>query len=233
MERLQKYIASCGVCSRRKAEEFIKLGRISVNGKIVTEMGLKVGEGDIVRFNGSIILPENEHIYIMLNKPEGCVTTVTDDRGRKTVMDCIKGVEERIFPIGRLDYNTSGLLLLTNDGETANRLMHPKHRIDKVYEARVQRIPNESEIFLFENGIFLDGRKTSQAKLEVLSEQPPTVRVTIHEGRNRQVRRMLEEIDNKAISLKRTKIGEIELGDLKKGKFRQLTLKETEYLKNL
>ena len=226
-------MASCGVCSRRKAEEYIKEGKISVNGEVITEMGYKVGEGDVVRFMDKVILPETDKIYIMLNKPEGCLTTVTDDRNRKTVMDYISGVSERIYPVGRLDYNTSGLLILTNDGEAANRLTHPRNQIDKVYEARVQRVPEPAEIFFFESGIFLDGRKTAPAKLEVISEVPPMLKVTIHEGRNRQVRRMLEEIDNRAINLKRISVGKLILGNLKKGKFRPLTPEEIKYIKSL
>lgn len=232
MERLQKYIAACGVCSRRKAEEYIAQGKVSVNGEIITEMGFKVGEDDVVRYMGKVILPEEKKVYLVINKPEGCVTSVSDDRGRKTVMDYIKGIDERVYPVGRLDYNTSGLLILTNDGETANRLTHPKHNINKVYVAAVQRIPEPAEVFFFENGIFLDGRKTAPAKLEVISEEPPSLKITIQEGRNRQVRRMLEEIDNKAVSLKRISIGEIELGKLKKGKFREMTESEIDYIKN-
>ncbi len=233
MERLQKFMAECGVCSRRKAEEYIKEGKVTVNGVVVTEMGTKVGDGDVVRFSGKVINKEEKKVYILMNKPEGCVTAVTDDRGRKTVIDLVKGVSERIYPVGRLDYNTSGLLILTNDGDVANKLTHPKNKIDKVYEARIKRIPEPAEIFFFESGIFLDGRKTAPAKLEIISEEPPVVNVTIHEGRNRQVRRMLEEIDNKVISLKRVKIGELTLGSLKKGKYREMTEEEVNYLKNL
>lgn len=233
MERLQKFMAECGVCSRRKAEEYIKEGKVSINGKIVTEMGAKVGEGDIVKFLGKVIKKEEKKVYIIMNKPEGCVTAVTDDRGRKTVVDLVEGITERIYPVGRLDYNTSGLLILTNDGEVANKLTHPKNKINKVYEARVQRVPEPAEIFFFESGIFLDGRKTAPAKLDIISEDPPVVRVVIHEGRNRQVRRMLEEIDNRAISLKRVKVGELSLGSLKKGKYREMTEDEIKYLKSL
>ncbi|MCD7855288.1 MAG: rRNA pseudouridine synthase [Clostridiales bacterium] len=233
MERLQKFMAECGVCSRRKAEEYIKEGKVTVNGVVVTEMGTKVGDGDVVRFLGRVINKEEKKVYILMNKPEGCVTAVTDDRGRNTVVDLVKGVSERIYPVGRLDYNTSGLLILTNDGDVANKLTHPKNKIDKVYEARIKRIPEPAEIFFFESGIFLDGRKTAPAKLEIISEEPPVVNVTIHEGRNRQVRRMLEEIDNKVISLKRVKIGGLSLGSLKKGKYREMTEEEVNYLKNL
>ncbi|MCD8238320.1 MAG: rRNA pseudouridine synthase [Clostridiales bacterium] len=233
MERLQKFMAECGVCSRRKAEEYIKEGKVTVNGVVVTEMGTKVGEGDVVRFSGRVINKEEKKVYILMNKPEGCVTAVTDDRGRKTVVDLVKGVNERIYPVGRLDYNTSGLLILTNDGDVANKLTHPKNKIDKVYEARIKRIPEPAEIFFFESDIFLDGRKTAPAKLEIITEEPPVVNVTIHEGRNRQVRRMLEEIDNKVISLKRVKIGSLSLGSLKKGKYREMMEEEVNYLKNL
>ncbi len=232
MERLQKYIAACGVCSRRKAEEYIAEGKVSVNGSVVTEMGFKVSEDDVVRYMGRVILPEEKKVYLVMNKPEGCVTAVTDDRGRKTVMDYIKGISERVYPVGRLDYNTSGLLILTNDGETANRLTHPRNNINKVYIAEAEKVPEPAEIFLFENGIFLDGRKTAPARLEVLKEEPPTLKVTIHEGRNRQVRRMMEEIDNRVVKLKRAAVGEIELGNLKKGKFREMTEEEINYIKN-
>ncbi len=234
--RLQKFIAEAGIASRRKAEQLIADGRISVNGKIVTELGTKVDDKkDIIKFDGKIVKKENDFIYIMLYKPEGCVTTVKDQFDRKTVLDCIKNIKERVYPVGRLDYDTSGLIILTNDGELTYTLTHPKHNVDKVYIAKVDKVPSNDDIKKFAKGIVIDNYKTAPAKLEVIKilEKGASIKVTIHEGRNRQVRKMCNAIGCNVIKLKRMAMGELTLGKLKKGEYRFLNDDEIKYLKSL
>ncbi len=233
--RLQKYIAEAGIASRRKAEEFILDGRVSVNGKVVLELGTKIDdEKDLVEFDGKKIIKEQKNVYILFHKPEGCVTTVSDQFNRKTVLDFID-TEERIYPVGRLDYDTSGLLIMTNDGKLTYTLTHPKHNVEKVYIAEVDRVPSKDDIFKFENGIVIDGRKTSKAKLDILKRKGKfaSLKIVIHEGRNRQVRKMCDAIGCKVLKLKRVAIGKIELGDLKKGEYRVLNENEVRYLKGI
>ena len=222
--RLQKYIASCGVASRRAAEKLIEEGRVSVNGQIVTEQGVKVTLKDKVMLDGKPIKPEGKKVYIMLNKPEGYICAVSDDRERHCVVDLIEGIEERIFPVGRLDYDTTGLLLLTNDGEFMQSLTHPSYEIWKTYRAVVKGSPNEKNVDEFARGIELEDGKTEPAVLEVVGYKGKNaiVEVSIKEGRNRQVRRMLEAINHRVIKLKRVKIGGLELGDLKTGAWRYM-----------
>ena len=222
--RLQKYIASCGVASRRAAEKLIEEGRVSVNGQIVTEQGVKVTPKDKVMLDGKPIKPEGKKVYIMLNKPEGYICAVSDDRERPCVVDLIEGIEERIFPVGRLDYDTTGLLLLTNDGEFMQSLTHPSYEIWKTYRAVVKGTPNEKHVEEFARGIELEDGKTEPAVLEVVGYKGKNaiVEVSIKEGRNRQVRRMLEAINHRVIKLKRVKIGGLELGDLKTGAWRYM-----------
>ncbi len=236
MERLQKYIADCGVASRRKAEELILKGYVEVNGEKVTELGTKIDpQKDEVTFKGKVLKPEKKKVYIMLNKPEGYVTTAKDQFGRPTVMDLIKDVKERVVPVGRLDYDTSGLLLLINDGDIVYKLTHPKNEIDKVYEAKLFGVPDSNTINLFRRGITIDGKKTSPAKIELLKVDGrfSWCNITIHEGRNRQVRKMCQAARHPVASLRRIAEGEIYLGDLKKGSWRYLTDKEIRYLKEL
>ncbi|AIS52425.1 ribosomal large subunit pseudouridine synthase B [Thermoanaerobacter kivui] len=235
MERLQKYLAECGIASRRKCEEYILQGRVKVNGKVIKELGTKINpDVDIIEFDDKIVKREREKIYIMLNKPTGYITSVKDQFGRPTVLDLVK-VKERIYPVGRLDYDTSGLLLLTNDGEIANILMHPRHQIDKTYIAKIKGVPTEEELNKFRNGIFINGYMTSKAEIKILDVKNGTslVEIKIHEGKNRQVRKMCEAIGHPVISLKRIKIGELSLKGLKTGEWRYLTEKEIEYLKSL
>ena len=169
MERLQKYMADCGVASRRHAEELITKGFVKVNGNVVTELGTKIDEKkDVVEYKGKVIKPENKKVYIMLNKPEGYVTTARDQFNRPTVLDLVKDVKERLVPVGRLDYDTSGLLILTNDGDAVYKLTHPKNEINKVYEAKLFGVPDSNTINLFRNGIMIDGKKTRPAKIELL-----------------------------------------------------------------
>ncbi|HHW56650.1 MAG TPA: rRNA pseudouridine synthase [Clostridia bacterium] len=235
MGRLQKYLAECGIASRRKCEDYILQGRVKVNGRVVRELGVKINpEVDIIEFDGKIVRRENKKIYIMLNKPTGYITSAKDQFGRPTVMDLIK-IKERIYPVGRLDYDTSGLLLLTNDGGLANILMHPRHEIVKTYIAKIKGIPTEKELERFRNGLLIDGYLTSKAEIEILSIENRTcvVEIKIHEGKNRQVRKMCEAIGHPVIFLTRTKIGELSLGKLKPGEWKYLTPKEIEYLKSL
>ncbi|MBU5454273.1 pseudouridine synthase [Caproiciproducens sp. MSJ-32] len=234
-ERLQKYMASCGVASRRKCEEFILSGEVKVNGKVVKELGVKVNpEKDKVYFRGKEIKKETQKLYIMLNKPEGYITSVKDEKGRKTVLDIVK-VKERIYPIGRLDYDSSGLLLLTNDGEIYNKIIHPRVNLNKKYIALCKGIFTEEKLNKFEKGIDIGGYITAEAKIKVLElkKDKSLVEIIIHEGKNRQIRRMCSALGHEVIKLKRISIGEIKLGNLKKGEYRYLTKKELEYINSL
>ena len=232
--RLQKYLAEAGVASRRKAEELILDGRIAVNGNIVSELGTKVSDDDIITFDGKRVFKEEKNVYVIFHKPEGCVTTVKDQFKRKTVLDYFKNIDERIYPVGRLDYDTSGLLIMTNDGELTYTLTHPKHNVPKVYIAQVDKVPSKSDIQKFQSGLVIDGYKTAPAKLVIVKKGETTsLKITIHEGRNRQVRKMCNAIGCKVLRLKRIAVGEIKLGELKKGEYRNLEKSEIEYLKNL
>ena len=234
-ERLQKYMARCGVASRRKCEEFILQGMVEVNGNLVNELGAKVNcIEDKVSYKGELIFPEETMVYIALNKPEGIISTVSDDKGRETILDIVK-VPERIYPIGRLDYDTSGLILLTNDGNIYNRLIHPSVEVNKVYEGKINGTPNGEEIDKFKNGIDIDGYITAKANFKLIRsfKDSSEVEITIHEGKNRQIRKMCEAIGHPVISLKRTKIGKIKIANIKVGEWRHLTTEEVEYLKNL
>lgn len=233
--RLQKYIAEAQIASRRKAEEMILAGRVSVNGKIITELGTKVeSDSDVVSVDGKEIYICEKLVYIMLNKPEGCVTTVKDQFNRKSVMDYVSDVKERIYPVGRLDYDTSGLLIMTNDGEMTYRLTHPKHNVDKTYIAHVDRKPDEGDMEKFRKGIVIDGRKTAEAEIKIVKEGKLTeLEIKIREGRNRQVRKMCAAINCNVVKLKRIATGKLKLGELEKGKYRYLDEKEILYLKSL
>ncbi|MDD2396536.1 MAG: pseudouridine synthase [Tissierellia bacterium] len=232
-ERLQKYIARCGIASRRKAEEIILQGNVKVNGIIVKELGSKISpEKDVVTVYNKRIQEKEEHIYIKLYKPEGYITTVKDQFNRKTVLDLVN-IKERIYPIGRLDYDTSGLLLLTDDGDLANKLMHPKYHIFKTYEADIKGSISEDSINILKNGILIDGYKTAPAKVKLInrSQKNTSVQISIHEGKNRQVRKMFEKIGHRVIKLKRISFGNINLGGLMEGQWIYLTDDEIKYLK--
>lgn len=233
--RLQKYLAQAQVASRRKAEEIILEGRVEVNGQIVDTLGVKVDdEKDIVKVDGKVVSENKEYIYIMLNKPEGCVTTAKDQFERKTVMDYLD-IEERVYPVGRLDYDTSGLLLLTNDGDLTYKLTHPKHNVDKTYIATVEKMPSEINMNKFRSGLIIDGYKTAKAKIAIVKNSGKFInlKISIHEGHNRQVRKMCDAIGCPVKFLKRIAVGNLKIGSLEKGKYRLLTAEEIEYLKSL
>ncbi len=235
--RLQKYMAMCGVAARRKCEEMIRQGRVSVNGLIVTEMGTQVMPGDTVHLDGQIISLEERKVVILYHKPAGEVTTVTDDKGRETVMDRFRDLPWRLFPVGRLDYDTEGLLLLTNDGELAQSLTHPSREVDKSYLARVTGTLTEEEVGRLRRGVIMEGddRRTWPAKVRILrtGEIWSEALITIHEGRNRQVRRMIEAVGHRVVLLRRVRFGSVSLGDLKRGDWRELTTEEIRKLKDL
>ena len=228
--RLQKYLASCGIASRRRAEDLIRNGRVCVDGRIVTEMGLRIDPvRQSVTCDRKAVKPQgSSYLYILLNKPKGYVTTMSDPQGRPVVTSLLKTVQTRVFPVGRLDLDTEGALLLTNDGDLAHRILHPKFETTKTYEALVRGTPSRTNINKLENGIVIDGRKTSPAVVAFLrkKEQNSLFRITIHEGRKRQVRKMFQAIGNPVLHLKRTAYGQLRLGSLKSGSYRFLTAEE-------
>lgn len=231
-ERLQKYLADCGIASRRKCEEFILDGKVEVNGKIVTTLGTKVEDGDLVKYNGNEVKKVEEKVYILLNKPIGYVTTARDQFGRETVLDLVK-VNKRIVPVGRLDMYTSGALILTNDGEFVNKLTHPKNEISKTYNVTVAGIVSKQDLEQLENGVIIDENyKTKPARVKILKTDDgknlSRIQITIHEGKNRQVRKMCEAIGKKVLALHRCKIGKLDVKSLKIGEWRYLTKKELE-----
>ena len=231
--RLQKYLASAGVASRRKCEELILDGKIEVNGKIITELGTKIDpKKDEVKYNGKIVKSEEEKVYILLNKPIGYVTTAKEQFGRDMVLDLVK-VNKRIVPVGRLDMYTSGALILTNDGEFVNKLTHPSHEIDKTYNVTVKGIVTKEEIENLKKGVLIDDDYiTKPAKVKILKideeKKISRIQITIHEGKNRQVRKMCEAIGKKVLALHRCKIGNIDVKSLKLGEWRYLSKKEVE-----
>lgn len=234
-ERLQKYMARCGVASRRKCEEYILQGKVKINGIIVSELGTKIiCNKDIVEYNGTIIKPEEKKVYIILNKPEGYITSLSDEKNRKTIMDLVN-VEERIYPVGRLDYDSSGLLLLTNDGEIYNKIIHPRVKIVKKYIATVKGEFSKEEIEKFKTGVNIGEYTTIPAEIKVISckDNKSIVEIGIYEGKNRQIRKMCSALNHDVISLKRIAIGKIKLGYLNKGEYRELNKEEIDYLLSL
>ena len=235
MERLQKVIAEAGIASRRKAEELIKQGQVKVNGTVVTELGTKVSDKDEVMVNNKPIVKETKEYYL-LNKPRGVVTTTSDDKNRRTVVDYIK-TEARIYPVGRLDYDTTGAILLTNDGEFANIITHPKSEIDKVYVAKLNGIIKGEQINKLKDGVELDGVvvKPSRVKLKKVNQETntSTVEIIIHEGKNHQVKRMFESVGLLVDKLKRERIGIFNLIGLQSGEYRKLTPKEVAIIYSL
>lgn len=233
--RLQKYMAQCGVASRRKCEELIAAGQVCVNGLAVTEMGTQVSEGDVVTVDGKTIQPESQKYYILYHKPIGEVTTVSDPEGRATVLDRFKDFPARLYPVGRLDFDSEGLLLLTNDGDLAQSMLHPSKEVTKTYLARVNGDVSLEAIRTLRHGVTLDGRLTSPADVRVIrrTDLETVILVEIHEGRNRQVRRMFAETGHTVLMLRRVRFGPLQLGELKRGQWRNLTPEEVQSVKAL
>lgn len=235
--RINKYLAECGLASRRASEQIITAGRVKLNGKIVTDLATDVSEDDFVTVDGKRAQPIHKHIYLMLNKPKGYITSTNDEKGRKTVMDLLdkKFANKRVFPIGRLDYDTEGLLLLTTDGDLCNRISHPRNDISKTYVAKIENEVSEEELNKLRGGVILDGVKTKRCRITVLEFDGKLTRleVVISEGRNRQVRRMFESINREVVFLKRVGVGELKLGGLGRGECRELKPSEIDYLKKV
>ena len=224
MIRLQKLLAMAGVASRRKAEQLIHEGRVFVSGKAVTKLGAKALATDNIIVDGMKINIEKK-TYVMLHKPTGVICSVKDNFSRRTVLDLVP-LEVRLFPVGRLDYDTSGLILLTNDGEWANKLMHPRNKIKKTYIAKLNGLPSQEDLKKFREGLYIEGKKTAPAEIEMISIS--TAKIVLHEGRNRQVRKMCEAIGLEVVSLVRISIGCLELGDIKPGEWRYLSVHEVQ-----
>ncbi len=232
--RLQKYLANCGVASRRKSEELILQGKVSINGNKVTELGMKIDPSkDIVEYNGKTVKLENQNIYILLNKPIGYVTTVKDQFNRDSVLDLVK-TNKRLVPVGRLDMYTSGALILTNDGDFVYRVTHPKHEIEKTYTVTIVGIVTTEEVEKLKKGVKIENYITKPARVKILKtdkeKNQSRLEITIHEGKNRQVRKMCEAINHKVIALHRSKIGNIEVKNLPLGKWRYLTKSEVDMI---
>lgn len=235
MERVQKLIAQAGIASRRKAEELILQGKVKVDGVIISELGYKAKKGAVIEVDGKAIEKE-EKVYFVLNKPKNVLSSVSDDRGRKTVVDLID-VSKRIFPIGRLDYDTTGVLLLSNDGDFANELIHPRYHVEKEYDVTIKGILKSEDIKNLQNGIVLDGKKTLPAKVVVINKDLKTnisnLQLTIKEGRNHQVKKMMEYFGFKVTKLNRKRFGCIDLKGLNIGEYRKLKPFEIKKLKSL
>ncbi len=225
-ERLQKVLARAGLCSRRKAEEYIAAGRVRVDGRLVTTPGVKVDPGrQRIEFDGRPLQAEEQKVYFLLNKPKGYVTTLHDPQKRPVVTALLRDVEQRVFPVGRLDVDTEGALLLTNDGAFAHRVLHPRFEINRTYRARLRGLPDRRKLDMLRHGIELEGRRTWPARIRVVSRSRSTceVEIIIHEGRKRQVRKMFAAIGHPVFALKRIAYGGLELGDLRPGAYRPLT----------
>lgn len=232
--RLQKYLSECGVASRRKSEELIAAGKVKVNGHLA-QIGDKIDPvKDTVTVFGKRVQRTDETVYLLLHKPRGYVTTLSDERGRKCVVDLLKDVPQRVYPIGRLDRESEGLLLLTNDGEFANLMMHPSHHIPKHYRVTVRPSITDEQIAQMTEGMVIDGRKTAPAKVRILEKQEGRVvlEIVLYEGRNRQIRKMCEQLELDVARLKRTAMGPVRLGMLPQGQWRNLTPEEVEKLRN-
>ena len=234
--RLQKYLADSGVCSRRKAEELIQEGKVEVNGKVVTELGTKVNpDKDVVKYNGKEVTAQEEKVYILLNKPIGYVTTVKDQFSRDSVLDLVK-TDKRLVPVGRLDMYTSGALILTNDGDFVYKVTHPKHEIEKTYTVTIKGIVKNEEVEQLRKGVKIEDYITKPAKVKILKtdeeKNQSRLEITIHEGKNRQVRKMCEAIGHNVLALHRSKIAGIGVKDIPLGKWRYLTKKEVEIIYN-
>ncbi len=224
--RLQKILSAAGVCSRREAEEFISEGRVSVNGVVISELGAKADpEKDVVKVGGRVVRPRPEKLYLLMNKPRRCITSLKDPQGRKTVVDFLPRELKRVYPVGRLDYDTEGLLLLTSDGEFANAVMHPAGKVPKTYEVKLRGIMPDADIERLASGVRLEDGMTAPAVVRKmkLTETNSWLEITIHEGRYRQIRRMCEKLGHDVLKLKRTKVGPLDLKGVPIGRFRELT----------
>ncbi len=232
--RINKYLAESGVASRRASDKLIEEKRVLINGKTAT-LGSEVEDGDTVTVDGSVVRPVKKYSYYMLNKPKGYVTTVKDDKGRKTVMDLLPKKGDRLYPVGRLDYDTEGLLIITNDGDLAQRLTHPVNEVPKTYVAKIEGVLTENMLARLRGGVEVDGVRTKKSAVRIIDETKTEtkVSVTITEGRNRQVRKMFEAVGKEVIFLKRVKIGDLALRGLNRGEYRPLTKEEIYYLKNV
>lgn len=232
--RINKYIAQAGIASRRKADQLIESGNVKINGAVMREPGYDVKEGDKVVVNGRLIEKKQKLIYVLVNKPMGMVTTASDDKDRATVMDIVNDIDERLFPVGRLDYNTTGALIMTNDGDLTYRVTHPKHELGKTYRVLVKGVLSDERARKLRNGVDIGGYVTGKAKVKIIKggAGSTVVEITIHEGKNRQVRKMFAAVGNPVQELERIAIGEIRLGHLRLGHYRKLTREEIEYLKN-
>lgn len=232
--RLQKYLAHCGVASRRQAELIIAKSRVTVNDEIITDPALDVSDQDLIRVDGKLVKLSTTYKYYLLNKPLGVVSTASDEKGRLNVVDLIDS-DKRLYPIGRLDMDTTGIILITNDGKLTQILTHPKYELSKTYIAKVKGRPNKTSLNKLRNGLYIDGRKTKGAQVKILNSYPneTLVEITIQEGRNRQIRKMFDAIDHPVTSLKRIKIGEIEIGGLMVGDYRELSKEELDYINRI
>ncbi len=232
--RLNKFIAQAGIASRRKADDLTLQGNVKINGTVMKEPGYDVQEKDVVEVNGRVVKQDAKKVYIMLNKPKGYITSADDEKDRPTVMELVSDIDERLFTIGRLDYNTSGMLLMTNDGDLAFKLAHPKHQIYKTYRARVAGQISGERVARLRNGVDIGGFVTSKAEVDVIKqvERSAIVEIKIYEGKNRQVRKMFAAVGNKVMDLERVAIGDLYLGHLKQGHYRKLTQQEIEYLRH-
>lgn len=232
--RINKYIAQAGIASRRKADELILNGNVKVNGAVMREPGYDVEDTDKVEVNGRSIDNNSKKVYLLVNKPLNVITAVSDDKDRETVMEIVKDVDARVFPVGRLDYNTTGALIMTNDGDLSYRITHPKYEMEKTYRALVKGVLSPEKASRLRKGVDIGGFVTSRAKVKIIkgSSHSTVVEISIHEGKNRQVRKMFAAVGNPVQTLERIAIGEIRLGRLKQGHYRKLTKEEIEYLKN-
>lgn len=234
--RINKYLADSGICSRRNADKLIEEGRVKVNGKIVRELGLDVNtDNETVMVDDKKVTPVTQFTYLIFNKPKGCITAVSDSRGRKTVMDYIDIEDKRLFPVGRLDYDSEGMLIITDDGDLAFRLTHPKNEIFKTYHVKIEGVINDTEIRSLRNGVMIDGYKTNRCSIRVLNiaDNITRLEVKINEGRNHQIKKMFLTVGKTVIFLKRMAVGDLRLGGLSRGTYRYLKEEEIYYLKNL
>ena len=232
--RINKYISQAGVASRRKADALVESGAVKVNGQVMRTVGYEVLEDDVVEVGGTTLSSKNKKVYYLVNKPIGYITSSKDERDRPTVMELVKDIDARLFPVGRLDYNTSGLLIMTNDGDLSYHLTHPKHHVYKTYRALVSGVVSNEKVAKLRKGVDIGGFITAPAKVAVIkgTTSSSLVEISIREGKNRQVRKMFKAVGNPVQNLERVAIGELKIGHLKEGHYRKLSKEEVEYLKN-